>query len=171
MTFLLIISLILHLFTFFWIIILTQKIKTQEGTVPNQDKIKAEIEDLLVAYTTEMKEDNERLLQAISKLQVNSQMRTAIPNEPDLESVPTPKQQFEMTEIQKENTENKSVEIKKESDSEDIPLPIDDVKDTYEQSKTAQVFLLSQQGLAIKEIAKKLNMGEGEVELILKFYQ
>ncbi|WP_412734111.1 DUF6115 domain-containing protein, partial [Halalkalibacterium halodurans] len=34
----------------------------------------------------------------------------------------------------------------------------------------SRVISLAKQGLSVEEIAKKLNMGKGEVELLLKFY-
>ena len=67
MAYLITISFILHFFTFFIIIILIQKLnlKSQIGVANEQEKLKSEIEDLLVAYTIEMKEENEKLVNKI----------------------------------------------------------------------------------------------------------
>ncbi|MFC0472029.1 DUF6115 domain-containing protein [Halalkalibacter kiskunsagensis] len=44
-------------------------------------------------------------------------------------------------------------------------------EDIYEQSDTAKVLSLSKKGLNAEEIAKRLHLGKGEVELMLKFYR
>jgi hypothetical protein len=43
--------------------------------------------------------------------------------------------------------------------------------DIYQQSDTAKVIALSNQGLDKGQIVKKLGLGKGEVELMLKFYR
>ncbi len=43
--------------------------------------------------------------------------------------------------------------------------------DIYQQSDTAKVIALSKKGLDKGQIVKKLGLGKGEVELMLKFYR
>lgn len=44
-------------------------------------------------------------------------------------------------------------------------------EEIYVQSLTAQALLLQEQGMELDEIAKKLNKGRTELELLLKFRQ
>ncbi len=50
-------------------------------------------------------------------------------------------------------------------------FPIKETKDFFETSGEAEVLHFHQQGLTIEEIAKKLNRGKTEVELIIKLNQ
>ncbi|WP_209122360.1 DUF6115 domain-containing protein [Alkalihalobacillus sp. BA299] len=168
--FLLTTSLVLHLLTFLWIITLLQKVNNQQTSPINEEKLKRDIEDLLVAYTTEMKEENEFLLEQIKKYQQTS---TATKNGDEKENGQ-----------QKTILKTATVKSKKEHKGRVQAQPKEKVKyeeyqppeiegekpDLYEQSNTAKVLLLSKQGLSSEEIAKKLNLGKGEVELMIKFY-
>ncbi|HJA40964.1 MAG TPA: hypothetical protein H9667_05485 [Firmicutes bacterium] len=80
------------------------------------------------------------------------------------------------------STKNISEEIhkKKEQTRKKIPAltvgqnPIDknvEKEEIYVQSLTAQALLLQEQGMELDEIAKKLNKGRTELELLLKFRQ
>ncbi len=80
------------------------------------------------------------------------------------------------------STKNISEEIhkKKEQARKKIPAltvgqnPIDknvEKEEIYVQSLTAQALLLQEQGMELDEIAKKLNKGRTELELLLKFRQ
>jgi hypothetical protein len=186
---LLAISLILHLYTFFWIITLMQKMKSQPSENINYEKIKEEIEDILLAYTTEMKEENEKLVlevkkikaennQVLKQLEFNPKIR-AVPHDRVIESInqnrSTPMTQkvspltksTRMSPQPKENNEPPSIE----EYSDYQPPTIEDEKaDIFEQSDTVKVLSLAKRGFNSEQIAKKLKLGKGEVELILKFY-
>lgn len=169
MAYLITISFILHFISFFTIIILIQKINTKHpvGQAMEQEKLKREIEDLLVAYTAEMKEENEKLVNKIvlkrktmeqeqkNTIKTYENQRTKIKDR--VVSVkPLPKEQ-----------KPRYVDVEEDF----MPPMIDEGEDKLEQSSTAQVLSLSNQGLSAKEIAKRLSMGDGEVELLLKFHK
>ncbi len=62
--------------------------------------------------------------------------------------------------------------IPKDNEYEDYQPITDGIqKDTVEQSLTAQILHLSQKGMTSDEIAKKLDKGKTEIELLLKFQQ
>ncbi|MBU8906986.1 DUF6115 domain-containing protein [Desertibacillus haloalkaliphilus] len=175
-TYLVIVSIILHFITFFWIITLMQRFN-REAPSPNKnaEKVKAEIEDLLVAYTTEMKEENERLIkQFIDHGQEQSQQLredTVRHDPPQRER--TTKQTSPLSPLSNEQVEFDKTENEYDR-SYQPPIPTDDdykSDDVFEQSETAKVLSLANQGYSANEIAKKLGMGKGEVELLLKFYQ
>ncbi|WP_216827962.1 DUF6115 domain-containing protein [Alkalihalobacterium elongatum] len=156
-------SLVLHLLTFLWIVTLLQKINNQQAPQIDEEKIKREIEDLLVAYTAEIKEENERVLEQI-KLSKQKASQAIIEN----------KQPFLN---RKDAVVFKTEEQSIPSNTHTVyggyvpPEIKSDETDMYVQSTTAQVLSLSKQGLSTDEIAKKLNLGKGEVELMIKFYQ
>ncbi|MCT8139847.1 hypothetical protein H1D32_20365 [Anaerobacillus sp. CMMVII] len=159
------ISFLLHFITFFIIIVLVQKINAKSvlGGANEQEKLKKEIEDLLVAYTIEMKEENEKL---VNKLVLKQKIK-----EKDQSS------QIKLNAKQEEQT------IKTPIRTQDRPIQMVNIEDTFappifeqtediiEQSATAQVLSLANQGFSTNDIAKRLGMGAGEVELLLKFHK
>ncbi|WP_062048755.1 hypothetical protein [Bacillus sp. JCM 19034] len=150
---LLVVSLLMHGFVIFWIIILIQRIRNTENRVDEMNQLKSEIEDVLVAYTTEMKEENERLIQRLRKNneQTVTKLQQKTPHTP-------PIKQQSVNEIVEQSLEYKPP----------IELP---EQETYEKSYHAKVLELFDLGHSYEEIAKTLDMGKGEVELILKFRQ
>lgn len=161
MTTLLIISLLLHGVTFLWILTLMKRNSIAEHTIEDSEQLKQEIEDILLAYTAEMKEENERLL-----AQLRQKQAEAPKNESAVEN------QISLAKAVKE-TAPPEKEPPSASGYEDYqPPPVDDGEEvSFEQSDTARVLLLAKQGKSAEEIARKLNVGKGEVELLLKFYR
>ena len=160
MIYLLIISFILHLVSFFFIVLLYQRQLRQEPF--NKEKTLNEMEDILVSYTTEMKENNERMVRIVSR------------------QTKTPPAQFSKArETAEENTEpfpgiEEALEMKTKAGefSQYVP-PLPDEKEAQDLSPSpaSQILSLHQQGNSIKEIAQKLKLGTGEVELLLKFHK
>jgi hypothetical protein len=67
--FLLIFSFILHGVTILLMLTLAKKVSVTESFDPERgEKVKQEMEDMLFAYTVQMKEENERLLKEIKQL-------------------------------------------------------------------------------------------------------
>lgn len=147
---LLIVSLLIHGFVFFWIIVLIQRIRQTESRIEEMNQVKMEIEDVLLAYTTEMKEENERLLQRLRER--NDQKVT----------------KSQQQEWKVESSEPPPSINHPEKEEYVPPLELSS-QETYVKSYHAQVLELFELGLSAEEIAKKLEMGKGEVELILKF--
>ncbi|WP_026674258.1 DUF6115 domain-containing protein [Alkalihalobacterium bogoriense] len=156
--YLLTISFIVHLFTILWIITLIQKINAKESPI-DSEKVKQEIEDLLIAYTTEMKEENEKLAQQLRAVSTR-----------DSEMI-TPSYDHN---VYKQQTLTRVVPPSTKASYEDYTPPVvEEVKqeEIYDQSDTAKVLALAKQGWKAEEIAKKLQLGKVEVELMLKFNQ
>lgn len=105
---------------------------------------KREIEDLLAFYAVELKEENERFLEQV--LEAN-----------------------ERDQIEEEQLQEEQLKVEKVEETEAVSnQPV--VEKAYEPSLEAQALQLYEQGYEIKEIAKKLNKGHGEIELLLKFH-
>ncbi|NEU29347.1 hypothetical protein GN156_00915 [bacterium LRH843] len=153
-TIFLIISLLLHGVAFLWIMAL----RGRQSDVSRTDiqQMKNEMADLLLAYTEEMKAENERLIEQIK----GSSQRV-------VQAKPAEEIKMEKRVMPSENKPVIAVDRYK-----DYQPPVAEPEEAiYEQSLTAQVLALKKQGLSAKHIAKTLNIGTGEVELMLKFNQ
>lgn len=176
MVFLVSLSLILHLFTFLWIIILMQKINVNKPSSDEYEKVKSEIEDILLSYTEAMKDENKKLLAEIKKMKLeNARLNKKIAStEQQLKAneMIVPKEQVKPPVI------HQPIKIQQKPLAEDNnyddykPPMIEEVQeeDIFEQSDTAKVLSLAKQGFNAEQIARKLDLGKGEVELVLKFY-
>lgn len=139
--YLLIVSLILHFITFFILILIIKKMRTTFDYQQFEAQ-KRELEDLLAYYSIELKEENERFLNEILE-----------------------KTRLQEKEQQQEDDEIEIAETEKMIKEKDHTVEIN-----YQPSLEAQALQLYQEGYDIKEIAKKLNKGHGEIELLLKFH-
>ncbi|GAE24280.1 hypothetical protein JCM9140_193 [Halalkalibacter wakoensis JCM 9140] len=158
-TLLVTISLLLHAFTFLWILTL---IKQQQARPSSKDeeKRKQEIEDLLISYTLEMKEENEKLLRQLSK-----------DHEKEMEK-DKPVQTRTAETVMPSRVVNHKEQKEEDKYKDYLPPMVEDSKEVeFQQSETANIISLSRQGYSAEEIAQKLNLGKGEVELMLKFYR
>ncbi len=183
-TFLLVISLVLHLFTILWVITFMQKIENKTRSNVEDEKLKQEIEELLVAYTTEMKEENEKLVKILQEklksekygnkqstlrnseengnMDRTTKKETAFLNQAAKSPVPAV---YLGKKIVQPSIDNEYSDYTPPSIEENISEVL------YDKSEKTKVLALAQRGHTSDEIAKKLNMGKGEVELLLKFYQ
>ncbi|WP_026689874.1 DUF6115 domain-containing protein [Alteribacter aurantiacus] len=141
MEYLLMVSVALHLISFYLIVLLFQRQHKVEAH-SNPSTTTKEIEDLLFAYTTEMKENNVSLIKELKK---------------DKE--------------QRQNDDHSPMKEHSKATPTYLPPSPTNNEDHVETSQTAQILSLSERGFKVDEIAKKMNMGKGEVELFLKFYK
>ncbi|SDY71052.1 hypothetical protein SAMN05421736_103100 [Evansella caseinilytica] len=184
MIYILLISFILHLISFYFIILLFQRQGARQP-VDNEKTLK-DMEDLLVSYTAEMKENNERLVRMISK----QAKEYPVIKKPDMLIMENSGNSSDDPVIQEnilaKNTEKEPLVVPtKAAESADDPQepvteeekyaayspPVPEAEAEMEASSTSGVLDLHRQGYSTKEIAKKLKMGAGEVELLLKFYK
>ncbi|HHY74651.1 MAG TPA: coupling factor for flagellin transcription and translation [Bacillus bacterium] len=179
---LLVISFILHLLAFFWIILLSMRLKRSNEIETRQKEIQNEIEDLFQSYLLEMKEENEKLLNMIEKSAKtsmdnkesgkNDEQSNHFSNETrPLETYEPPVNlRSKMTQqvYQNINLNKPKISSSVEEATEYVP-PVPSGDEEFEESSASQVIRLHEQGRNPTEIAKKLNMGKTEVELLLKF--
>ncbi|MFC4023125.1 DUF6115 domain-containing protein [Oceanobacillus longus] len=142
-SFLLIISFILHLVALGTIYKLFQHIQT----LKSQDT--KEIEGLFEAYLQEIKEENSRL-QAQLKANQNDKSSITASKQPGPEQESQPAQWLE-------------------GDMEQLLSPVE--ADTLEASLESKVLQMHSDGLAIGDIARILDCGKTEVEIILKLHK
>ncbi|UOQ47849.1 hypothetical protein MUN88_17610 [Gracilibacillus caseinilyticus] len=148
MQYLILFSFIIHIITFIIIRHLKNRIDNMHAVEERVDAQVKSIEDTLALYLVEIKEENEQFIQDIMNTQ-HSSTKNKPKNSPSTDS--------EYNTKQSENY---------------IPISAtDQVEDVVEHSLAASILHLRQQGLAVNQIAKQLNKGQTEVELILKFQQ
>ncbi|GAE91597.1 hypothetical protein JCM21714_550 [Gracilibacillus boraciitolerans JCM 21714] len=152
---LLFISFMIHVITF---IIIRQLKNRQDELTTVEDNVNQQVrnvEDTLAIYLVELKEENDRFMQQFERI--------------------------DSTEANNEETDNHKKEYTKsvspplqQPQQEPEYQPISTIgmeKDTVENSTTATILHLHDKGYTIDEIAKKLDKGKTEVELLLKFQQ
>jgi hypothetical protein len=140
-------SLLLHLLTFIAIRTLQSNVQRQESRHKEE---KQSYEAILSSILDELKEENERLLQAE---QVNEKVTPVNNTKQEPTAVPVAEPV-------------KEAEEASHSANYQPPQPLEE-EDQVSMSKLGRVLQLREQNLAPAEIAKKLGMGKTEVELIL----
>jgi hypothetical protein len=141
------ISLLLNVVCIYFIYLLWKKIVENHKSTESTDHI----EELLELFSQEMRYENERLHKLISDFSSkNEQDRYKIhekPVETGIEAI-------------------NSIELNEENKEEDDEVHIE----SETKPDTHKVIILSKQGYNAEQIAKMLNRGKGEIELLLKFY-
>ncbi len=155
--FLLGISFLIHIITLLSIIILWKKFQATDDI--DVKKAKQEMEDILLAYTTEMKEENDAFLKELQQVTLTKEPQTS-KQKRDLHN-PDDSERLKET----------SDPIRSQDVHEPYTPPLDDTKETFGPSLLSQVLSLKDKGYSIEEIAKKVDKGKGEIELLIKFYQ
>lgn len=114
---------------------------------------------MFASYLMEMKDENEKLLAAIEEYKHQQpevkQMNVDIPN------IPSETETLSHKEISNLSEEEGNKYLYEPPESLDA--------ETYQQSFEAQVMHMKKQGMSAEEIAKTLNRGKTEIELLLKF--
>lgn len=181
MIYLLILSFFVHFISIFAIVVLYQKIEASRPV--DKDQTLKEMEDLLISYTTEMKDNNERIVRRLSKL--NLEQTTSMESKKEtgysnMQRKPADQHPSEGTGkgvyFAKEQDGNGTKQEKQSTVEVDTygnytPPGIADESIQVNTSSTSRILSMHAQGYSQQEIAKKLQMGAGEVELLLKFHQ
>ncbi|WP_191561706.1 DUF6115 domain-containing protein [Metabacillus idriensis] len=156
-TLLLIISLILHAAGFYFITLLFMKYQSVKQIEERQAAMLAETEQSLTAYLIELKDENEKLITEMKYMQQSEHKwkESIAPKKSDA-SFPVEEADFPVPSIIHEDR----VEISARKPETIRPKTIED-----------KVFHLNQKGFSAEEIAKQLNKGITEIELMLKFRQ
>lgn len=156
MAYLLLISFIIHVVTL--VIIRQLKVKLDQPSITKQtlDQQQKEIEELLAVYLLEIREENDKMIQLIDQ-QAKHESQEKIKEATIVEQPP-----------RKPIMEARQQEDKYQDYQPFMPKEEETV---VEPSFAAQVLSLAERGDSIETIAKKLNRGKTEVELLIKFHQ
>lgn len=191
-TSLLTISLLLNGISIYFIFILYSRQNRLLEMERTQDSFKKEIENEISAFLLEMKEDNEEFIQRFQQLQKGDSLRKINNTEPKTDAADGGLT-LEMDELNVKSWEAatarsfKSEAVKvyqktianqgdnlaagKEDMQPENNLKSSNIdnEEIYRNLLLNQVKILLNQGFSIEEIAKKLNKGKTEIELLLKF--
>jgi hypothetical protein len=127
------------------------QIKQLKHRLDESEEARDQLEQSLLVFADDMKEGNERVLTHVLKGKQKNE-------EEDHRSITKEKQPLT------HHVEKEEVYIP--------PIPDEQADSiTYEQSPQAKILALHNKGLTSVEIAKRLDMGKGEVELFIKFQQ
>lgn len=158
--FLSIVNFTLIIVIFFLIIILFLRQSRIQNMENSKNSAVKEMEEILSAYFIEMKEENGKFLKKMHRDQ-----KSAIKNESTIEK------NEEKGHIESPLTPSHiDLIVAEESPEALLPKYDDENKDTMD-SIVKEAIKLQKQGLSIDKIAKKLNKGKTEIELLLKFRQ
>jgi len=154
-SFLFIVSFLLHILLLITVFYLYQHIQSLKN---NQT---SEVEHMLNNFLQQLKLENEELEKKIHQANITPDEKQKLRKHINEEARET-KETNEMSES------HKTIETN-ESSYEFPPIHMEEPNvDQVETSLHSQVFHLHKKGLTIEEIAKKLNRGKTEIELIIK---
>ncbi|OOE11906.1 DUF6115 domain-containing protein [Fictibacillus arsenicus] len=141
------ISLLLNVVCIYLIYLLWKKLDENHKNAESTDHI----EEMLELFSQEMRYENEQLYKLISDFSSK--------NEQDKREIQEKTNEIGIEAIN-------SMALKNENNDQ-----IDEVHNQSEtKTDTNKVIILAKQGYNAEQIAKMLNRGKGEVELLLKFY-
>lgn len=151
--------------SFYFIVLLNMKIAHFKEIEEKQQRMKDDMDDAIGAYLAEMKDENDRLIQEMKMIKRGSiNNLSPITNKQDNAMYPE-----SISEIAEE----------KEAVQKNFTMPQSYVKKAYQNKQSIenkpeleeQVMHLYKKGLSISDIAKRVNRGKTEIELLLKFQQ
>lgn len=147
-----------------------------------QQQLKQEYEEMLTAFLLELEEENEKFLLSLTK---KTQEQTKSEEKDDLnieqQGNPTKEIQYEQefdlnplefnrmqATIAYKNTQRKNIE-----ENTDVHVENEEIHHGKEKEKNLSniVSELLEKGLSVEEIAKQLQKGKTEIELLQRFYQ
>ena len=180
----------LQLISFYFLIILNTKLAKFKDLEKKQERLMREMDDTISVYLAEMKDENDRL---IKELQNVSQSEIAASSLQQTEQYVTPQEQPSLPVVHEVKSDS-SLSLEKDAR---IYVPKNIVANAYsrqqhtsskmvktapplkvEEQKEAEKLLtveqqaleLAKQGKSPEEIAKQLQKGKTEIELLLKFH-
>jgi hypothetical protein len=173
-TILLLISLLLHVVAFYFIVVLYMKYSNVKDLSDSQRKMLEETENSMTSFLIEIKDENERLIQNLKKSSAPFPQPASYP-----QTVKDP----EITEEEIVMPKSKPSNIANSTNQDDLPdylSGVNEVEDIIEINHSTQeknlpfeinAINLYKNGHTVEQIAKKLNKGKTEIELLLKFRQ
>jgi hypothetical protein len=161
LAFLLTISFLLHALSLWIIILLYLRLAKVKEMEKQQQQMIEEIEQTFSAYLLEWKEENERFLAELAAMSAN---RPRTDHSPPKDSAKSQADGNETT-MPSEETEALPSYFPNIDEIKDIV----DIRQQPISSAADRVWQLYEQGKTVEEIAKILNKGKTEVELLLKF--
>ncbi|MGE7922269.1 DUF6115 domain-containing protein [Viridibacillus arvi] len=178
---------ITQIISFFLIIMLYSKLSRFKDIEVKQERLKDDMDNAIGAYLAEMRDENNRLIEELSNINITKKTTY---NEPVVQLLKEKEVPVVLESEQKQKGEeafllssisasknvaakaykqNQSQPQKKHQDFDAVLQTVEETAVGIEFSIEDQVRELYSQGRSIEEIAKSLQKGKTEIELILKF--
>jgi hypothetical protein len=166
------ISLLLHVVAFYFIAVLYMKYATIKELSDTQKRMIDEAEQAMTSFLIEIKDENERLLQHLNSSSEHPQQRN--------KSVTLEKKDLQQNENPSKDNRRNAPIVERQEDLPDYLATANLVEDIIEITNAPQEKMipfeleainLFKNGHTVEQIAKKLNKGRTEIELLLKFRQ
>lgn len=192
-TILIVVLFVLQLLSFYAIVILNTKLAKFQDLEKKQERLMREMDDTISLYLTEMKDENNRL---ISELQTVPKPQSIVAAHPIMQEelhIELEAQQATVERSSKEesktnfeveprvfvpkniavNAYSRQQNASNNTVNQSAPVAIQEavIEETQKElTLEEQVIKLSKQGQTIEGIAKQLQKGKTEIELLLKFH-
>lgn len=175
LTFLLVISFLLHGITAIVLIVISLRVSKTKELELKQEQVAREIEESFTAYLIEIKEENERLT---NMLMESGKTVDVSHDSTDFFTKDKPTQEENAplkTEIKKQPAAQKpSINndelVNSTNHQYEPPSHTVQENETYEPSTQSKVYQLYDAGYTTEEIARQLDCGKTEIDLMLKFH-
>lgn len=160
---------VLQLGGFYMIALLYLRMSRLDKTEKKQQQLMKEMENSLALYITEVKEENDRLIDQLTRIQKNPQN-----NESKVEAMSSSLAQDAEVAVSSVyfNPKPPTSKVLDSYRSQQQPSETSATKSRLEPKQETEfetVYRLYDEGLTLNEIASQLKKGKTEVELILKF--
>lgn len=170
---------LIQMITIFVIVLLYSKLSKFQNLEKRQNELINEMDNAISVYLMEMKEENDRLISELKKPNVAQKTATSRKEEPSLtlkvkEQEMEPRKFVPVKQAASAYQKQKTQQHVEEKNDEAIVKaePLSDVNDVQEQKMTfeQQVIHHYRNGKTIEEIAKMMERGKTEIELLVKFH-
>lgn len=196
-TILIVVLFVLQLLSFYFIIILNTKLAKFNDLEKKQERLMREMDDTISVYLAEMKDENDRLINELQRVPKPKAVVLSSPNEQDKkiskqQSEQETKQATVENPSKEENIPNFEIEPRvfvpkktaataysrqqyastNTAKQDTIVATLDTGSKEKQKERTFEekVVQLSKEGKNVEEIAKQLQKGKTEIELLLKFH-
>ncbi|MCG7434248.1 MULTISPECIES: hypothetical protein [Lysinibacillus] len=179
----------LQLLTFYFLIILNTKLAKFKDLEKKQERLMSEMDDTISVYLTEMKDENDRLIKELQNVSSSdiaaTRVQQTVSNEPQQEQATSPSEQVLKNDsplsLDKDariyvpknivaNAYSRQQQTTATAASSPTPLKVEQQEQVKELTIEQQALNLAKQGKSTEEIAKQLQKGKTEIELLLKFH-
>lgn len=177
----------LQLLSFYFLIILNTKLAKFKELEKKQERLMREMDDTISMYLTEMKDENDRFIQELQNVSQPALASTSIQH-----TAPVMEQKHSSLSTVQQKKEDSSTTLEadtrvyvpknivanaysRQQQASANNSPVGSTTTNHEQKKEQaltleqQVLELMKQGKTSEEIAKQLQKGKTEIELLLKF--
>lgn len=171
-TIFLIVLFITQVISFYFIALLYMKLAKFDDLEKKQNRLMKEMDDSIAVYLAEIKDENDQLLEKLTvqvdKNQKEQGFKAEYQNKQDQAQpdTDTPVQMTMPQQTMRHYARKSYATIQQNSSQEEKE---EDVEESGLEDDHSRALQLSAAGFSIEEIARKLDKGRTEIELILKF--